>query len=381
MPLPKALLPTEAANVLRPRYLREHDHPWLRALLDVYAGHAGRPRRELDDRLREPIVPEGAPDKRKRAIYVLDRACRTSVEAAAPPRRVRATLFAQAARGGSRQDALERASRELGLAPSDVERALFADLPSERRLGHLPDGLDPGALALQTNLALVQGLVARSSRVVVSVLGNARDIVRHAQLRGLICDVHALREGARLVISGPLALFRRTLVYGRALSSLVPRLPWCRDFELRAEYLLEGEPVTLHVRPGDPVWPAREPKRFDSELEQRFARDFQRDAPEWDLIREPAPLRAGARLIFVDFGLLHRASGARFSLEIVGFWTEGYLEQKLARLREARIENLILCVDEARACGRVDWPAGARVVPYRRRIDITKVLRATGLLG
>jgi len=41
-------------------------------------------------------------------------------------------------------------------------------------------------------------------------------------------------SGAVLDISGPLALFHHTEVYGRGLVSLVPRLAWCDEFELTA---------------------------------------------------------------------------------------------------------------------------------------------------
>jgi hypothetical protein len=43
-----------------------------------------------------------------------------------------------------------------------------------------------------------------------------------------------------------------------------------------------------------------------------------------------------------------------------------------------KLDNLILCLDQERACADGDLPTGARVVHYRRRIDPTAVLRAAG---
>lgn len=361
---------------MRPRYLREDDHPWLRALLDVYRAHEGRPRRVLSDRLREPLLVEGPPDKRKRAIYVLDRLMKRRVQAVVRPRDAREALFDARAGGLTREAALKEVAARHEVEPQVLMECLFADLPGERRLCALPADLDPGQLALRTNLALVQGLVARSQRVTIRAHGNARDLVRYARLRGLLCEARPLRAGAMLELSGPYALFRRTRVYGRALGSLVPRLPWCDDYELRAEYRLDDAPRTLVVRPGDPLYPCEEPRRFDSKLEARFARDFGKSAPDWDLVREPRPVRADGTLIYPDFELSHRHREERWLLEIVGFWTEGYLETKLRRLRAAKLERLILCVDRERACGRSDWPEGARVIPYRRKIDVASVLAA-----
>ena len=64
----------------------------------------------------------------------------------------------------------------------------------------------------------------------------------------------------------------------------------------------------------------------------------------------------------------------RYVLEIVGFWTPDYLESKCRRLRAAGIDNLILCVDQARAAAASeDLPKAARVIPYRRWIDAVAV--------
>ena len=62
-------------------------------------------------------------------------------------------------------------------------------------------------------------------------------------------------------------------------------------------------------------------------------------------------------------------------LEIVGFWTPDYVRDKLARLRAARLTNLILCIDEERNCTDEELPQNAFVVRYRRRIDAEKVMR------
>ncbi len=61
-------------------------------------------------------------------------------------------------------------------------------------------------------------------------------------------------------------------------------------------------------------------------------------------------------------------------LEIVGFWTPSYLEEKLRRLRAARLGGMILCIDASRDCGRAQLPEGARILGFRRRVDAAAVL-------
>ena len=179
-----------------------------------------------------------------------------------------------------------------------------------------------------------------------------------------------------LELSGPFALFRRTLVYGRALGEIVPLLAWCRRLRLRADCILRERRLTLQLGSGDPIFPAAEPRPYDSRLEERFAREFRRAAPDWDLVREPEAVDAGGVLVFPDFALQHRLDASRrWLLEIAGFWTPDHVARKLARYREARLSNLILCIDEERNCTEGDLPAGALVIRFRRRVDPAAVLQ------
>jgi predicted nuclease of restriction endonuclease-like RecB superfamily len=132
-------------------------------------------------------------------------------------------------------------------------------------------------------------------------------------------------------------------------------------------------------RTGDPIFPAAAPRQYDSRVEERFAREFRRAAPEWDVVREPAPITVDRTLIFPDFGLQRRSDpGQRWLLEILGFWTPDYVSRKLGLYRKALVGNLILCIDEARNCADGDLPLGARIVRFRRRVDPAAVLRAIG---
>jgi predicted nuclease of restriction endonuclease-like RecB superfamily len=362
-----------------PHYLTEVDHLWLRALLDEHHRFQGRRKRDLVARIREGLGTDAPRAKLRMAAHVLWQQSTDVSTSPVPPRQLRATVFRLAAEHDE-PVALARCAEEHGLATEQVREFLFADVPDERRIGALREPLGPALLATLTNEALVASLLKRATRVSIVARGNARALVRHAKLVGLICLPSATPDtrGVRLHVSGPLALFRRTLVYGRALASLVPRVAWCDEFELRAEcaFVRDGELDTLVVRSGDPIKPGRELKRFDSRLEQRFAEQFARRAPDWQILREPVPLRAGRTLVFPDFELRHRHDpDRRWLVEIVGFWTRGYLERKLAGLQAAEIENLILCVSERHACDERAWPANAHIVPFKTRIDPAAVLR------
>jgi len=195
----------------------------------------------------------------------------------------------------------------------------------------------------------------------------------------LLCNARPDAAGRHMLldVSGPFSLFRRTLVYGRALASLLPRVAQCPRFELTALCASSGaaDLRTLRIRSGDPIIPADALAKYDSKVEERFARDFLRLTDDWDLIREPEAVPIAGHFLFPDFLIRHRrVAGQQAWLEIVGFWTPEYLTEKLERLRQARLPNVILCVDEQRNCSEGELPPGARVICYRRRVPVQTVL-------
>ena len=116
----------------------------------------------------------------------------------------------------------------------------------------------------------------------------------------------------------------------------------------------------MRIRSGDPIIPADPLAKYDSKVEERFARDFLRLTDDWDLVREPEAVPIAGHFFFPDFLIRHRrVAGQQAWLEIVGFWTPEYLTEKLERLRQARFPNVILCVDEQRNCSEGELPPGA----------------------
>jgi predicted nuclease of restriction endonuclease-like RecB superfamily len=366
-------------------YLGPQDEPWLRVLLAEMARFEGRRRRELAERLAEPLPCEAPHFKRRSATRTLlalwrreqPEPPRTGQPALPTPAALRQQLFVEAAAHEAPSAVADAAAERLGLAREALLDLLFADLPGERPVRAPSPPPTPAEAMLRTNLAIAQAVLMRASRVELSVEGGVRPIVRLAKLRGLLCTIADPPEGGRplLEISGPFSLFQHTLLYGRALAELLPHLAWCARFELRAACALRGRLATVSFETGDPIFPAAPPVPFDSRLEERFARDLARLAPDWDLVREPEPLRAAGTLIFPDFLLRHRLHPRRRVLiEIVGFWTPQYLAAKLEKLRQAEAVCL-LCIDEDRACALGDLPPSLPVLRFHRRIDAAAVLR------
>jgi len=47
-----------------------------------------------------------------------------------------------------------------------------------------------------------------------------------------------------------------------------------------------------------------------------------------------------------------------------------YLEEKLRKLRGARLENVLVCIDQERGCSDCELPKDAKIIRYRRHIDV-----------
>jgi predicted nuclease of restriction endonuclease-like RecB superfamily len=391
---------------LVPQYLDARDEPWLRALLDEHARFVGRPREELRARLREPLAVFAPKVKRRVAVHVLDRMGWSRPNPAGPPREARALLFRAAVEQPATRDRVRAdVASALGVTAAELESALFADLPHEQRVAALPVDLSASQLGVSANQALLASCLRRAARVRIRAWGSARALVRYARQLGLICLVsrpperpdnadlsaslcstragleaeeRAQLDGVQLDLSGPFALFRRTQVYGRALASLVPRAAACSYFEMEADCAWgPGRHLSkLLIRSGDPIVGGRALSARESRLEARFVREFRRAAPEWEVLPDPCPVEAGETLIFPDVELVHRRDPSRrWLLEIVGFWTSEYLKQKLTRVQSAKLERLILCIDEQRCCNDEALPTHARVVRYRKRIIPGAVLQ------
>lgn len=385
-------------KLFAPRWLVPEDDHGIRRVHALYAEHEGRARRELDDALaRVEPVPPGAvsralpPRKQELVQAALDRHLRSSVESALSPRALREALFVERARSERPRAELARALCErVGLPLTDLDHALFADLPAERVVAF--DGPAPSvdAIRAEGNRILVEQLFARSREIELRMWAGARAVVRTAQLRGLLVVARReerappaqlslapiLAEGpARactvLTISGPFALFRHTRLYVSATRSLVPVLARAR-FDARVKIPGASTDWTFRIGSDDPFVAAFAggTPTFDSKIEEAFAKRFPRVAPEWELQREPEPIPVGDRLIFPDFRFVDRRQPERVAwLEIVGFWTPEYLRNKLAALREAELANLVLAVSDRLALNEGDIPSDARVLRFKGRVD------------
>ncbi|HEY5933290.1 MAG TPA: DUF790 family protein [Kofleriaceae bacterium] len=339
------------------------DLPWIEPLLDLVERSHGEPWRVLLERVEHSAV-RASPGRVNRVLGALRRVMGGKANRAKVARQVRALVLGHPALNPSARAArFVAAADELGLEPAEIEPLLWADLATERPVV-LPKGRPEGqTLAAFANLERIQAAVRKAFAVRVQVFTDAHELVRAAARLGLLSTVtRDATGGITLALTGPLALFHATTVYGRALAALVPLLARHERYVLEIQTAQHGDERTLRFAP--PIWlPVTVPGARTISVAERLARDLEALGCEVD--RDPAPIQSGDTILFADLAV------RGWRIEIVGFSTDAYLAHKRERYRAAGVANVLLCVDRERTELLED---GDAVVPYRRRVDADRVL-------
>lgn len=296
---------------------------------------------------------------------------------------------------GDRAVPYAEAGAAQGLACADVERLLYADAPHARILVRAP-ALDGRRLLALYNLELARAVLLDAERVRLTARGGWRGIFRAVKSARLMHVVTRKGRSYQVEITGPAAAFVvRQSRYGARMARVIPALSRAPRWRVEADIVRDGVVVTFRVRGSPratadnaPLGAESRRARYDSEWEKSLASDFRatfrtkRDG--WQLLRETTPVTMGAELFLPDFTLRH-ADGREALVELVGFWTPEYLEEKVRKIVAARLENLVLVVYRGLAVGEAGALAAAvgneRVVWFAAKPKAAEVMRAAELVA
>lgn len=289
-----------------------------------------------------------------------------------------------------------RAAEELRIEEARIRELLYADRPDARILDRAPR-IDGEALLTLYNLDLARGVLLDAVRVTLTARGGWKGIFRAVKLARLMYRVERVegtgargrKTGARyrVELTGPAAPYvARARRYGVRFARVVPALTRAPGWRLEAEVELHGggrRPFRLDG--GAPVAGSggRGRPGYDSSFERSLAREFGEKLGEeregWTLVREGTPVPLGEELLLPDFTFRHD-DGREALVEIVGFWTPEYLEEKVRRVAKAGRENLLLVVYRDLGAGEegggLESRFPGRVIRFVRKPVIGEVLAA-----
>jgi len=148
-------------------------------------------------------------------------------------------------------------------------------------------------------------------------------------------------------LTGPASESLATRRYGVNMARFLPALLACKGWRMQAELQTPwNRPAWLNLSDQDQFrshLPA--PEEFDSSIEENFAEKFTVAQGGWTLIREGAILHHRQKTFVPDF-LFRHEDGTQVLMEIVGFWTPEYLNDKRATLREFADHHVLLAVQQ-----------------------------------
>jgi uncharacterized protein len=360
-----------ARNRIVPCYLDVEDAGWREIagrLLDLFRGHQGHTRGELEEELRELMGNDPAQLVHQGLAKLLEDRCDFEVVSGHPPEQLRESVFTTAAKlrdsahptipcpsraRFDRDAVLQEVAQALEMTPEAIDQGLFADLKSEQRLIRFKD-ITVERLLQRYNVALAQAVLLRSTRVHIAIIGESsqryRQLFRLVKFHRLVCEIERNGpDGYLLHLDGPLSLFTATQKYGLQLALFLPAVLRCRELDLRAELSWgpERKPKLFTLSPADRLVShyADSGMYVPPELAM-FVDLFRKKITGWEISEETDIQSLGDGFWVPDYRITEQATGRSLYLEVLGFWRRASAERHLERLRQHARQPFLLAVSD-----------------------------------
>jgi len=180
------------------------------------------------------------------------------------------------------------------------------------------------------------------------------DIWKFLKLFKLMFWAEPLRGGGyRIDLDGPISPFvKSTIRYGRQFAAFLPAVLLGEQWRMIAQVHPPHAPSSMTYQLNETCSLRTHFKKsgeFDSALERNFAQEFEEkfggQRSHWILKRESTVLLLGDTVMVPDFVLVDKDDENRqIIIELVGFWHPEYLKRKIAKVRAAQCQNLLLLV-------------------------------------
>lgn len=384
--LPSDLLAVwKRKNVVLPRYakLSEDNLEAASNLIEAYKGNMNEKKKVLKELVSE-FEDSGYNYRFVRGLaFLLDKRSIFKSYSSLNLVDLRKTIYELAGKFGLptspelRKRIIQTAASKLDLTAEKVEEFFYADLDSELILEKFMP-LSPRELLEEYNLSLTQTLLFDCIELKFETAGNWQQIFYKVKKLGLIYEVYR-DNGFSVKIDGPASLFKLTRRYGTAIAKLLPAIIANSDWIIKAKILwkytneicdfkIESSKHRAVLRKTPPPTIS-----YDSSVEEDFATRFKALKSKWLLRREPDAIPTDKRVIIPDF-LLERED-LKVYIEIVGFWTEDYLQRKIDKLTKVDV-NMLVIVNKTLACEKLtNLSKRLNIIYYQNKIPLSPILR------
>jgi len=353
-------------------------------VIETFRQSLGRKKGELREKLKA-FEDRGFDYRLVRGLStLLERRCVFGADSPVNPREARTMVFEEASRVKAvsveqREKVLQNVAMKLNITPEALERTLYCDVDEELIVREF-EPIEADELIKHYNLSLTQTLLFKSLRMEFTCSGNWQNIFRSIKRLGLMYSIERRDQGNTVSVDGPLSLFKMMDRYGTSLAKLLLQIVASKTWKIKADVLGRNKDrVYLFELGSDQVKGLMEDvsieetskRSYDSSVEEHFARSFMSYDSGWKLEREPEPLVAGNYVLIPDFKFTK--DNLEVYLEIVGFWTQDYLERKVSKLESLTGVDMIVAVNENYA-GSKFGKLKAQVIYYSDRVPIKPIL-------
>jgi uncharacterized protein len=360
----------QRSGLVRPLRIPPDDADYLSDaahLINLFGEYEGRPRRVLDEAIDE-YLGTGTDYKIMRGFIklLMDR-CEFETASQKDPMEIRRALFLKAREyhpllsDESRMGAATEAARELQCAPEIIFEGLYADLPENQILTGFRT-LTATELIDLYNLAQAQAVLYRCVEMRLFVEPQTpegyREIFGAIRAYRLIHTIEGnAAEGYEVRLDGPVSIFHHSQKYGVQMAVFLPALLLCKGWRMRAEiapqknrnggssdrgfFELTSEQTGLRSH-------YMSFTSFETSQVEKLMKSWSKLNSIWQLQSSRDVIDLGEAAFIPDF-IVNHASGRKVYLELLGFWTPRYLEQRLKEFEHARFRDfLLIASDELR---------------------------------
>lgn len=300
----------------------------------------------------------------------------------------------------NRAKILMEVSSRLNIDVETIKQLMWSDLEENTIISNYYP-IDPKSLLFYYNISLIQTLLFSCLRMEIRIKSSKsvgflwKSLLKTIKKLGLMYwlemdSTNTINDGKKnmiCIIEGPLNILKLTEKYGNSMAKLVPFIIKATDWNIKADILRKssnGSNVIYNFEiseksfvnviskkikeyPNDSVNLRGNTKvqnenvtifelldeklpnnklyvdsisniiTYDSNIEKIFAQKFDLFNTGWSIEREPEPLITQSKTAFILDFILSKYQN-KVLVEIIGFWTDEYLERKLQKILQV-IEN------------------------------------------
>jgi predicted nuclease of restriction endonuclease-like RecB superfamily len=402
-------------------------------LIQIFEEHLGEPKGDLEDTIDQLTIADTDYKIVQGLAKLLTDECEFETVAPVEPREIRQALFEKAndsypivrqptlGEDTQKLEVYSSVADRLGITLEECHQGMYADLEEHKRLvrfgnrvseeyenedesstatqltgdseeSYAEDTITTDWLLTRYNLALAQAVLYDATEMRVQVWDSFATVFSYVKLFGLMHRIYPIdtngnrvvstdvADGYEAILDGAASLFSKSRKYGIRMANFLPALPLCNRWNMEADILDDengttGQTLSFkldHTHDLSSHYSAQ--GEFDSDVERTLAQKWERANTDWKLVREDDVLDLGAEVMLPDFAIEH-PDGQRVLFEIVGFWTPEYLSEKLAKIRDADRDNLIVAVSERLECSAEDFGGmDDRVLWFKSGIHVYDVV-------